>query len=128
MRTSSIAPSQMSETTVNSPQRPTSRDAASTTGWHNSDYPLQAQAVRIIMPSTRPASTAPSTNPAPQQQPAPVVSVKRRLVALVGVFMASLGTVGGLISMAALGPIGLAIAGGCLVGGLAIIGVSLKGK
>lgn len=116
-----IAPS---EASVTGPYRPSNDTARPRQGWTNSDYPLApSRPVRFDPPNPLPPVQAqPQPNPEPQQR----VSIVRKLVAIAGVLCVSLGTVGGLVSIAALGPIGLAVAGGAFLIGCVLIKASAK--
>lgn len=110
-----IAPS---EASVTGPYRPSNDTARPRQAWTNSDYPLApARPVRFDPPNPLPPVQA-QPQPAPEQKK---MGIGRKLIALAGVFMCSVGTIAGLVSIAALGPIGLAIAGGAFVAGCVLI-------
>jgi len=118
-----------SEASVVSPYRPPrSEPIPVRNNGTNSDYPLAPQRVRYA--TAEPARPAPlSRHPMPQpSEPQPKPSVKQRLMLLTGVLLASVGTVAGLISIAALGPIGIGVAAGAALLGFALIRIGAKLK
>jgi hypothetical protein len=119
----------VSEVSVTSPYRPPrSAPIPVRNNGTNSDYPLAPQRVRYAASAPARSVTQPQ-RPLPQaakDQPTP--SVKKRLMALAGALVASVGTVAGLMSIVALGPVGLGVAAGAAVLGFALIRLSAKLK
>jgi len=113
-----IASVARSEASVISPYRPPrSEPVPISKQWINSDYPLAPQHVRYTTP--QPVKPVQQSTPAPKPEPKP--SVAKRVVMGIGALLASVGTVAGLLSIAALGPVGLAVAAGAAVLGIVLI-------
>lgn len=114
-----------SEQSVTSPMRPATPEKSSKRrDWRNSDtlHPIVPANVARIKNKTIAANTPiarpPKTpTPAPEKRP----SKLKKAMALVGVLACSLGVVAGLVSIAAIGPLGLAAAGGSAAVGAALI-------
>jgi hypothetical protein len=119
----------VSEVSVTSPYRPPrSAPIPVRNNGTNSDYPLAPQRVRYAASAPARPVTQPQ-RPLPQAAEAqPKPSAKKLLTALAGVLMVSVGTVAGLVSIAALGPIGVGVAGGAALLGFALIRLSAKLK
>ncbi len=117
----------LSEKSVTSPLRP----AIPTSGrrdWRNSDtlHPIVPANVARIRNQALAANT-PISRPAPPPPADPQIpSKKRRGLALSGVLSCSLGVVAGLVSIAALGPIGIAVAAGAAIFGAALIRIGTR--
>lgn len=112
----------VSEASVTGPYRPSNDTARVRQPWTNSDYPLAPRLVKFTPPQNpRVIATAPQT-----EQPQQKISLARRVVALTGVFLASVGTVAGMLSIVGLGPIGLAVAVGAFVVGCVLVKVSTQ--
>lgn len=119
----------VSEASVVSPYRPPrSKPIPVRNNGTNSDYPLAPQRVRYA--TSAPARpVAQPQNPLPQPaEPQPKPSAKKLLMVLAGVLMASVGTVAGLMSIIALGPVGLGVAAGAALLGFALIRIGAKLK
>lgn len=95
-----------------------SKPAANDAGWHNSDIEAPAACPKL----TKTQKVAPSNPPSPRRQAnqtKPPSKLKRGLM-VAGTFISVFGGFGGLMSCLGLGPIGIAIAAGCLVIGIII--------
>ena len=109
----------LSEKSVTGPYRPQPKRKE----WTNSDVSLPtlpANVSRIrkanVMPPS--ASKKPTTPPPAAKHP---LSLGKRIAALAGVLCCSIGVVGGLVSIVALGPVGIGIAAGAAVVGAVLI-------
>lgn len=117
----SFAPSEQSVTSPFRPSTPTQNNKRR--DWRNSDtlHPIvPANVARIRNQGLAANMPAPARTqlPAVQEQ---ITSKKRRFAAVLGVLSCSVGVVAGLISIAALGPIGFAVAAGAGIVGYALI-------
>jgi len=122
------------EASVNSPVRAAPRPDRTTL--RNTDSPLtptvkatqMARAMKQVncVPPSRP-TTAPTPTPAPAQA-TEKPSVFKRMLLGAGALISSVGVVGGLLSIVALGPLGLAVAAGAGVLGAAMIWLGGKAK
>lgn len=132
MKIERISPAQ-TEASVTSPARAAPRPDR--TELRNTDSPLvptikAAQMARAMsqvnrVPPSRP-TIAPAPTPAPAQAAKP--SVFKRVLLGAGAIISSVGVVGGLLSIVALGPLGLAVAAGAGVLGAAMIWLGSKVK
>lgn len=132
MKIERISPAQ-TEASVTSPARAAPRPDRTTL--RNTDSPLvptikAAQMARAMsqvnrVPPSRP-TIAPAPTPAPAQAAKP--SVFKRVLLGAGAIISSVGVVGGLLSIVALGPLGLAVAAGAGVLGAAMIWLGSKVK
>lgn len=118
------------EASVNSPVRPIS---APRTDLRNTDNPLaptvkaEQMARAMKTAATAPVAAPPNLSRSSSEPVIPPSGFKKFLM-LGGVLMASVGVVAGFVSIAALGPIGLGIAGGAAVLAAAMIWLGSKVK
>lgn len=127
LRRVSFAPT---EASVTSPYRP--KREAHSSEWRNSDTIYPRTPAHIERIKQMPAANQPMRAASPQlvinhQEPAKKLGWARRAIGLLGVASISVGTIGGLVAIAALGPIALAIAAGAFVLGMVLIRVSAGG-
>lgn len=128
LRRVSFAPT---EASVTGPYRPQDVNTAPRDGWRNSDTiyprtPAHIDRIRQLPAANQSMRQAQPLPPVPQPAAPQPMSLGRRIIGLIGVACASVGTVAGLVSIVALGPIGLAVAGGAFVLGLVLIRASSK--
>lgn len=122
--------SMISEASVNGPYRPTRTPMNNVTPfrqqWKNTDYPLAPKQLppqnRVPVVVSQPAKPPVTVAAQPQDKR----TFWHKATALAGVAMCSLGVVAGLVSIVALGPIGLAVAAGAAVVGIGLMGLSSK--
>lgn len=117
-----------SEASVCSPYKPAKlqrqvEDSANDVRWANSDNPLNAAPPRNVVDARKlSAFDKPYSPPLKSILEEPPKRKNRfaKAVTTVGLLITTLGTVGGLLSMVALGPAGLAVAAACAIVGTII--------
>lgn len=106
------------------------RTVPNSPAWNNSDHPLAPRArpivsappaARLQVVQSRPVIAPPPPPAVPVEPPREKPSVWRRVGAIAGVLLASVGTVAGLVSIAALGVVGLGVAAGAFFLGCMLI-------
>ena len=132
MKIERISPAQ-TEASVTSPTRATLQ--SDRTQLRNTDSPLtptvkavqMARAMKTASPTPPSRPTAPPAQAQTTEQAAKP-SVFKRFLLGAGALISSVGVVGGLLSIVALGPVGLAVAAGAGVVGAAMIWLGGKAK
>lgn len=118
----------VSEASVTGPYRPSNDTARPRQVWANSDNPLSPKQVRFannVVPLHTARQRTVIPPPAPAAQPEKQkLGFLAKAAALAGVLLCSVGTVAGLISIVALGAIGVGVAAGAFVLGLTLIRAS----
>jgi len=116
----------VSDTTVVSPFRPPAQPQLKPKDpvrWANSDNPLRPAPMPKVVTqkvNAQPVRTLPTVQEPPVQESKTRPRLRAALM-LAGAFLVIPGLIGGMISMVALGPLGLAVAAGALFVGSALL-------
>lgn len=111
----------ISEPSVTGPMKTQIRAA-----WRNSEAPYSLPAAHIEKIKKMPLTVVPSRPQPPAPPPKKLWSLGRKMTALAGILCCTVGVLGGLFSIVALGPVGLAVAAGAAILGACLIKAAAK--